>query len=103
MASSAPLLPSTTLTRSRLKMAEPGFSVSEFVSGARGAYEMILMAFENGELDGIKDLLDEDVYQTFINVVADREDRGLRIEAEFVGVREVGIVETAIGRRRRTG
>jgi hypothetical protein len=29
-----------------MKMAEPGFNVREFLQGARGAYEMILMAFE---------------------------------------------------------
>ena len=81
-----------------MKMAEPGFSVNEFVSGARGAYEMILMAFENGDLDAVKDFLDEDVLQTFVDVIADREDRGLKIEADFVGVREVGIAETTFDR-----
>ena len=29
-----------------MKMAEPGFNVTEFLSGAKGAYEWILMAFE---------------------------------------------------------
>ena len=32
-----------------MKLAEPGFGVGEFLQGARGAYEMILMAFEQGE------------------------------------------------------
>ena len=40
-----------------MKLAEPGFSVSDFLSGARGAYEMILMAFERGELDRILSLI----------------------------------------------
>lgn len=74
-----------------MKMAEPNFSVTEFIGGARGAYEMILMAFENGELDDVQGFLDDDVYQTFVDVIADREDKGLRIEANFVGVREVGL------------
>ncbi len=74
-----------------MKMAEPGFSVSEFISGARGAYELILMGFEHGDLDSIKVFLSEDVYQAFIDVVSDREDRGLKIEAEFIGVRETSI------------
>jgi len=74
-----------------MKRVEPGFSVSEFVQGARGAYEMIVMGFETGELDGIRPFLAEDVFQTFIDVVADREDKGLTIEAEFIGVREVAV------------
>ena len=75
-----------------MKRIEPGFSVSEFVQGARGAYEMIVMGFETGELDGIRPFLAEDVFQTFIDVIADREDKGLTIEAEFIGVREVSVV-----------
>jgi predicted lipid-binding transport protein (Tim44 family) len=81
-----------------MKMAEPGFSATDFMGGARGAYEMILMAFENGELDGIKPFLSEDVYETFVDVIADREDKGLRIEANFVGVREVTLQDATYDR-----
>lgn len=81
-----------------MKMAESGFSVNDFVSGARGAYEMILMAFERGDLDSVKSFLDDDVFQAFVDVVADREDKGLRIEAEFVGVREVSISSATFDR-----
>src|SRR6056297_3560408 len=48
---------------SGMKQAEPGFVVTEFVSGARGAYEMILMAFENGDLADVEPFLSEDVYE----------------------------------------
>ena len=78
---------------SAMKRVEPSFSVTEFVEGARGAYEMIVMGFETGELDGIRPFLAEDVFQTFIDVIADREDKGLTIEAEFVGVREIAVVD----------
>ncbi|MBE1286039.1 MAG: Tim44/TimA family putative adaptor protein [Rhodobacteraceae bacterium] len=76
-----------------MKRIEPSFSVSEFVQGARGAYEMIVMGFENGDLDNLKPFLAEDVFQTFVDVVADREDKGFKIEAEFVGVRETALVD----------
>lgn len=33
-------------TLAAMKRVEPSFSVSEFVQGARGAYEMIVMGFE---------------------------------------------------------
>lgn len=81
-----------------MKMAEPGFSVSDFVSGGRAAYEMILMGFERGELDDLRDLLDDDVFQTFVDVVASREDEGFTIEAEFIGVREIGIEDAIFDR-----
>jgi predicted lipid-binding transport protein (Tim44 family) len=37
-----------------MKMAEAGFHVGEFLDGAKGAYEMILMAFENGDLSEVE-------------------------------------------------
>ncbi len=77
-----------------MKRVEPSFSLGDFMGGARGAYEMIVMGFERGELNTIEPYLAEDVFQTFVDVVAAREDQGLTIEAEFVGVREMGVVET---------
>ena len=78
---------------SAMKRVEPSFSVAEFVQGARGAYEMIVMGFETGKLDDIQPFLAEDVFETFVDVVAAREDQGLKIEAEFVGVRETTVQE----------
>ena len=75
-----------------MKRVEPGFSVSEFVQGARGAYEMILMGFENGELGDIQPFLAENLYDSFVDAVAAREDQGLTIEAQFIGVRETTLV-----------
>lgn len=74
-----------------MKRVEPEFSVTEFVQGARGAYEMIVMGFERGELDEIQPFLAEEVFDTFVDVVAAREDQGLQIEADFVGVRETNV------------
>ena len=37
-----------------MKMAEPGFSVNTFLQGARGAYELIVMAFERGDIKAIE-------------------------------------------------
>ncbi len=76
-----------------MKRVEPDFSVSDFLGGARGAYEMILMGFERGDIEELEEFLAPDVYQTFTDVVAQREAQGLTIEAEFVGVRELTLTE----------
>jgi predicted lipid-binding transport protein (Tim44 family) len=72
-----------------MKMAEPGFTVTEFLQGARGAYEMILMAFDNGDVEGLRPFLAEDVLETFESVIQQREEQGLTIVASFIGVREL--------------
>ena len=76
-----------------MKKAEPGFSVGTFLEGARGAYEMILMAFDKGEMDRIKPFLAPDVFDTFAQAVAQREKDGLRIESTFIGLREMVLHE----------
>ncbi|MBR9843194.1 MAG: Tim44 domain-containing protein [Rhodobacteraceae bacterium] len=74
-----------------MKDVEPSFSVGEFLQGARGAYEMILMGFEKGDLASIKPFLSDDVYEAFASVVEQREQQGLTVEGEFVGVREMAL------------
>ncbi|MFC7702647.1 Tim44/TimA family putative adaptor protein [Plastorhodobacter daqingensis] len=78
-----------------MKMAEPAFNVGEFLHGARGAYEMILMAFENGELDSILPFLSRDVYDTLAEVVELREREGLTVQASFIGLRELSLVNAS--------
>ncbi|MDU8942527.1 Tim44/TimA family putative adaptor protein [Ovoidimarina sediminis] len=86
-----------------MKMAEPGFSVSEFLGGARGAYEMILMAFENGDLEDVRSFLSAEVAEAFDSVIAEREREGLTVEANFIGVREVSLQNASFDRATNEG
>lgn len=83
---------SSALALAEMKRIEPDFNVTEFLSGARQAYEMIVMGFERGELDDLVPLLSRDVFTSFDEVVQLREREGLKVEASFAGVREVELV-----------
>ncbi|MEM1373465.1 MAG: Tim44/TimA family putative adaptor protein [Pseudomonadota bacterium] len=74
-----------------MKRAEPSFGVADFMSGAGQAYEMILMAYERGELSDIRDFIDPEIYDAFAEAVEARRDQGISIEAEFIGLRERAI------------
>lgn len=74
-----------------MKRVEPAFAVGEFLQGARGAYEMILMAFEKGDLERVRPFLAPEVFDAFDGVVKAREERGLTVQAEFLGLRELTI------------
>jgi Uncharacterized protein conserved in bacteria len=80
----------------RMKRIEPSFGVSDFLGGARGAYEMIVMSYEKGELAQIQPFLSEEIYESFVDGVAAREDQGLTIEANFFGVRETELVDARL-------
>lgn len=79
-----------------MKRLEPSFGVNDFLGGARGAYEMIVMGYERGDLGDIQPFLSEEIYESFVDGVAAREDQGLTIEADFVGVRETDLVEATL-------
>ena len=79
----------TALALSEMKRIEPSFGVSDFLGGARGAYEMIVMGYEHGNLDEIKPFLSEEIYESFVEGVAAREDQGLTVESHFIGIREM--------------
>lgn len=76
----------------RMKRIEPSFGVSDFLGGAKGAYEMIVMGYERGDLAEIQPFLSEEIYESFVDGVAAREDQGLTIEAHFIGVSETELV-----------
>lgn len=74
-----------------MKRAEPSFGVADFLQGARGAYEMILMGFERGDLASVQGFMAPEVYEAFAEVVETRKAKGLTVEADFAGLREMTI------------
>jgi predicted lipid-binding transport protein (Tim44 family) len=83
----------TAVALAAMKRKDPSFHVGEFLGGAKGAYEMILMAFEQGELEGVVPFISEDVFEAFASVIDQREQQGLTIEATFIGLSEMTLVE----------
>lgn len=76
----------------KMQAVEPGFSPTVFANGARQAYEMLLMAFENGDKATLQKFLSPDVYQGFAQVIDERANEGLTVDARFVGLRESDII-----------
>ena len=87
----------------RMKAFDPEFHVGEFLKGAGGAYEMILMAFENSDLDSILPFLSRDVFNSFDEVVQLREREGLRVDATFVGLRNIKITDARFDEETKEG
>lgn len=76
-----------------MKRIDPSFNVTEFLQGARQAYEMIVMAFERGDLSSVTPFISEDVFEAFSHVVDQRQEQGLTVEADFVGISDLGLQE----------
>ena len=79
----------------RMKAVEPSFSLGEFLGGAKGAYEMILMAFERGNLESVRPFLSDDVYESFSSAVDARREQGLKVTADFHGMSEMAVQDAS--------
>jgi predicted lipid-binding transport protein (Tim44 family) len=76
-----------------MKKIDRDFTVADFAHGARAAYEMIVMAYENGDLDTLRQYLSPEVYEPFAASIEARKAKGLSVEASFAGVREVKLTD----------
>jgi predicted lipid-binding transport protein (Tim44 family) len=76
-----------------MKRVDPNFGVADFSHGARSAYEMIVMAYENGDLDLLRQYLSPEVFQPFEAAIEARRAKGYSVEAAFAGIRELKLTE----------
>jgi predicted lipid-binding transport protein (Tim44 family) len=79
-----------------LMRADPGFDPGHFLDGAKAAYEMIVMAFAEGDEAMLKQLLGEDVYDGFHRAIRERDTRGEKVESNLVGIDKADIIETEL-------
>jgi len=75
-----------------IKDADPSFDPDAFVEGAKLAYEMIVMAYADGDRRTLKNLLSREVYEGFVAAIDEREKRSEKIESSFVGIDKATIV-----------
>jgi predicted lipid-binding transport protein (Tim44 family) len=71
---------------------DSSFDPRHFISGARGAYEMIVLAFANGDRRALRDLLSSEVYDSFDAAIKDREKHEQKTETRFVSIDKAEIV-----------
>ena len=78
---------------------DPGFDPGQFLDGAKAAYEMIVMAFAEGDEASLKQLLGSDVYEGFQRALREREARGEKVESSLVGIDKADIIESEVKNR----
>jgi predicted lipid-binding transport protein (Tim44 family) len=66
--------------------ADKSFDPRHFLTGARAAYEMIVLAFAQGDRRTLKEWLAKEVYDSFEGVIQERENHGETTETRFVAI-----------------
>jgi predicted lipid-binding transport protein (Tim44 family) len=79
-----------------IRDADATFEPKTFVDGAKMAYEMIVMAYADGDRRTLKNLLSKDVFDGFVSAISDRESRSEKVQSSFVGIDKVDIVSAGM-------
>ena len=83
----------------KMKEFDNEFSVNKFVSGAKMAYEIILMAFERGDTEKLAKLLEKKVLTSFKAVIDKRKKDGFIVDAKFIGMRDIRIINASFNQK----
>ncbi len=76
--------------------ADPSFRVEDFLGGAKYAFEMVLVAYAEGNTRALKGLLSAEVFADFQHAIQGREEAGQTLEETLVGTPKAEIVEAAL-------
>ncbi|WP_137388397.1 Tim44/TimA family putative adaptor protein [Rhodoligotrophos defluvii] len=76
--------------------ADASFTPKGFLEGARAAYEMIVVAFAEGDRLTLRNLLSKDVFDGFSAALDEREREGLVNETTFVGIDQATITDARL-------
>jgi predicted lipid-binding transport protein (Tim44 family) len=75
---------------------DKSFDAKHFITGARAAYEMIVLAYAEGDRRSLKNLLSRDVYEGFEAAIRERENKGETVETRFVAIEKSDITGTEL-------
>ena len=79
---------------------DKSFSAKHFVRGAQTAYEMIVLAYAQGDRPTLRNLLSREVYEGFEAAIRERETKGETVESRFVAIEKSDITEVKLRNRR---
>ncbi len=79
--------------------ADRNFDLSMFIEGAKGAYEMVLEAYWNGDRETLRELCDDDVYAGFSAAIDAREEAGETLDNKLIRVEETRVHSASLDGR----
>lgn len=84
----------------QIARADQSFDKNDFQENASDAFTIIVTAFADGDLDTLKDMCGDTVYNAFDNEIKAREKRGEIVSTEIHAVRKNDIVAAGIDKKR---
>ena len=79
--------------------ADPSFDVARFLEGSKAAYRLILEAFWKGDMEALRQHVDEHVYETFATAAGQRAKDGLTLDNRLVAIEQAVIADASADRK----
>ncbi|MER8777917.1 Tim44/TimA family putative adaptor protein [Mesorhizobium sp. M0977] len=76
-----------------MREIDPNFDLAAFLAGAKTAYELILRAYADGEIQTLKRLVGPEVLDTFERAIAERRLREEMLQLTFIGTSEAKVID----------
>lgn len=76
--------------------ADRSFDARNFLEGAKAAYEMIVMAFAEGDRKTLRNMLGKEMFEEFAAALNAREAKGHKMESRFVSLDKAEIKNAAL-------
>jgi predicted lipid-binding transport protein (Tim44 family) len=75
--------------------ADRQFDLPLFVEGAKSAYKIVLEAYWKGDKESLRFLCDDDVYDSFVEQIDGRQERGETLENRLVRIEDVRVIDAS--------
>ena len=76
-----------------IRDADPAFNPAEFADGARGAFEMVVQGFAEGNTETLQMLLADDVFDNFRTAIDEREEAEETLETTIISIKGAEVIE----------
>jgi predicted lipid-binding transport protein (Tim44 family) len=83
----------------RIRAADPDFDQTEFLVGARTAFEMIVNAYAAGDAGTLRPLLNDEVFENFSSAIKARQQAKETLQTTLVGITSAEILEADLSGR----
>jgi predicted lipid-binding transport protein (Tim44 family) len=80
----------------QIRLADPTFNLSQFLAGARGAFEMVVEAYAAGNKDALRPLLADDVFAGFSGVIDQRHADGHTLDTQLIAIDDALVVDAGM-------
>lgn len=75
----------------KIRKLDENFDIEQFLTGAKAAYEMIVVGFAEADKAALKNLLSKEVFAGFAAAIDDRKKQGAEMTTQFIGIESTDI------------